>query len=392
MKHRLQYFDCDKIPKLKKILNSLLIKPSGPDCNLDCTYCFYLDRAKLFPETKKHRMSLSTLEEVTKQTMQQGGSQISLAWQGGEPTLMGLPFFRKAVEFQQKYGGGKTVGNGFQTNGLLLDKEWAAFFKKYNFLVGLSLDGPDHIHDRYRTAKGGQGSWKQVEESARMLLDVGVTTNALVVVNDYSVNFPKEIYAYHKALGLNYMQFIPCVETDPKDPTKAASYSVTAEKYGEFLTKVFDLWHADIADGVASTSVRYFDSVFHSYVGLEAPDCTLLKSCGAYLVVEHTGDVYACDFFVENQWKLGNIRTHKLETMLNSPRQQEFGDMKAAVPVECTTCEWLNKCRGGCTKDRVRDPQDNGSNHFCESYKIYFAHADKNLTILAAQWLVKQQR
>jgi len=305
---------------------------------------------------------------------------------------MGLPFFQKAVEFQNKYGAGKAVGNGFQTNGLLIDNEWAKFFNDYNFLIGLSLDGPEHIHDKYRIAKGGQGSWKKVDESARLLLAAGVATNALVVVNDYSVNFPEEIYAYHKALGLNYMQFIPCVETDPKNPTQAASYSVTAEKYGVFLNKVFDLWHADIADGVASTSVRYFDSVFHKYVGLNAPDCTLMKSCGAYLVVEHTGDVYACDFFVENNWKLGNIKTHHLDKMLNSSRQQEFGDMKALLPEECKTCEWLQKCQGGCTKDRIRDPQDNGSNHFCQSYKIFFAHADKTLSLLADQWMKNQGR
>jgi len=377
---------------MKKILNSLLIKPSGPDCNLDCTYCFYLDRAELFPETKTHRMSIETLEELIKQTMQQGSHQISIGWQGGEPTLMGLPFFQKAVEFQKKYGAGKAVGNGFQTNGLLIDKEWAAFFNEYNFLIGLSLDGPEHIHDKYRIAKGGQGSWKQVDASARMLLEAGVATNALVVVNDYSVNFPEEIYAYHKALGLNYMQFIPCVETDSKNAMQAASFSVTAEKYGEFLNKVFDLWHADIADGVASTSVRYFDSVFHKYVGLEAPDCTLMKSCGAYLVVEHTGDVYACDFFVENNWKLGNIKTHHLDKMLNSSRQQEFGDMKALLPEECKTCEWLQKCQGGCTKDRIRDPHDNGSNHFCQSYKMFFAHADKKLSVLADQWMKNQGR
>ncbi len=377
---------------MKKILNSLLIKPSGPDCNLDCTYCFYLDRAGLFPETKTHRMSVETLEELIKQTMQQGSQQISIGWQGGEPTLMGLPFFQKAVEFQKKYGAGKAVGNGFQTNGLLIDTAWAKFFNEYNFLVGLSLDGPEHIHDKYRIAKGGQGSWKQVDACARLLLAEGVATNALVVVNDYSVNFPEEIYAYHKALGLNYMQFIPCVETDPKDPTKAASFSVTAEQYGTFLTKVFDLWHADIADGVASTSVRYFDSVFHRYVGLEAPDCTLMKSCGAYLVVEHTGDVYACDFYVENEWKLGNLKTHTLEKMLNSSRQTEFGEMKAALPKECIPCEWLKKCQGGCTKDRIRDPRDLGSNHFCESYKMFFAHADKKLTVLADQWMINQGR
>jgi uncharacterized protein len=188
------------------------------------------------------------------------------------------------------------------------------------------------------------------------------------------------------------MQFIPCVEADHANPDQAAPFSVSAEHYGEFLTKVFDCWYADISNGVASTSVRYFDSVFHKYVGMQAPDCTLMKACGEYVVVEHNGDVYSCDFFVENAWKLGNIQTHKLDDMLNAPRQQEFGNMKAVLPAECVSCEWLQKCQGGCTKDRMRDPQDNGSNHFCESYKIFFAHADDKLTALADQWKLNQQR
>ncbi|MEK6649376.1 MAG: anaerobic sulfatase maturase [Bacteroidota bacterium] len=375
---------------MRKLLNSVLIKPSGPDCNLDCTYCFYLDKAGLFPGTPTHRMSLDTLEQLVRQAMQYSPPQISFGWQGGEPTLMGLPFFRKAVEFQERYGAGKTVGNGLQTNGVLLDSDWAKFLADYNVLVGLSLDGPRHIHDRYRVAKGGQGSWQTVCDSAKILLDAGVATNALIVVNDYSVRFPEEIYQFHKSLGLSYMQFIPCVETDPRDSSRAAPYSVSAEQYGEFLVKLFDLWHADIHDGVATTSLRSFDSVFHRYVGLEAPDCTLMKTCGAYLVVEHSGDVYACDFFVEDDWKLGNIMTHRLDEMLNSPRQTEFGKLKAALPGECVTCEWLRKCQGGCTKDRIRDPRDQGSNHFCRSYMKFFEHADVALTTLADRWRSEQ--
>ena len=376
----------------KKILSSVLIKPSGPDCNLDCSYCFYLDKAELFNESKIHRMSVKVLEELTKQMMSQRSNHISFGWQGGEPTLMGLPFFKKAVEFQNKYGVGKTVGNGLQTNGVLLNEQWAKFLREYNFLVGISLDGPEHIHDHYRFKKNGKGSWKQVYKNAKMLLEAGVETNALIVVNDYSVNFAEEIYAFHKELGLNYMQFIPCVETDPADSTKVAPFSVSAEKYGVFLTKIFDLWNADIADGVASTSVRYFDSVFHLYVGLQAPECTLAKVCGTYVVAEHNGDVYSCDFFVENEWKLGNILNGNLDDMLNSPRQEEFGNLKASVPVECVTCEWLSKCRGGCTKDRIRDPLDNGSNHFCESYKTFFKHADARLQELAVEWKVNNKR
>ena len=306
--------------------------------------------------------------------------------------MMGLPFFRKVVEFQEKYGYGKSVGNGLQTNGILLNNEWAKFLSDYNFLVGISLDGPEHIHDHYRFNKKGKGTWRKVYDKAKLLLDAGVDTNALVVVNDYSVNYPEEIYNFHKEAGLNFMQFIPCVESDNIDKNVLAPYSVSAEKYGEFLVRMFDLWYSDIKEGVAETSVRYFDSVFHNYVGLEAPDCTLAKECGSYLVIEHNGDVFACDFFVEDNWKLGNVNENRLDDMLNSPRQEEFGKLKSAVPEECVSCKWLKKCRGGCTKDRIRDVRDNGSNHFCESYKIFFEHADAKLIGLAEQWKRNQKR
>jgi uncharacterized protein len=377
---------------MKKILNSILLKPSGPDCNLDCTYCFYLEKSELFPETKIHRMSLKVLEEVIKQVMDQKNISVSFAWQGGEPTLMGLPFFKKAVEYQARYGIGKRVGNGLQTNGILINREWAGFLSDYNFLVGLSLDGPKHIHDHYRLKKNGNGSWQKVYDAAKILLSEGVDTNALIVVNDYSYNFPEEIYHFHKELGLKFMQFIPCVETDAENRNIAAPFSVTAEKYGIFLIKLFDLWFADIENGVESTSVRYFDSVFHNYVGLSAPDCTLSEVCGSYLVIEHNGNVYSCDFFVQDEWKLGNVATGRMAEMLNSERQEEFGNLKANLPEECKTCEWLKKCWGGCTKDRMMDPGDKGSNHFCLSYKMFFEHADEKMTELANQWKKNQGR
>jgi len=371
----------------KKSFDSVLIKPAGPDCNLDCTYCFYLDRAGQFPGAKVHRMSESVLEETVKQVLQQGGRHVSFGWQGGEPTLAGLPFFKKAVEFQTKYGNGKSVGNGLQTNGILLDEDWANFLREYNFLVGLSLDGPEHIHDHYRYFKGGQPSWKEVVDRAHMLLDAGVDVNALTVVNDYSVRFPEEIYNFHKELGLNYMQFIPCVETDPSDPSKAAPFTVSAEAYGRFLVKLFDLWQADFDGPIATTSVRYFDSIMHKYVGLNAPDCTLLQTCGVYVVVEHNGDIYACDFFVEPEWKLGNLMEGSISEMLNSPLQSKFGSWKAELPDKCVQCQWLRSCRGGCTKDRLRDPRDNNLNHFCQSYMMFFEHADGRLRELASDWI-----
>ncbi|RJP33337.1 MAG: anaerobic sulfatase maturase [Candidatus Omnitrophota bacterium] len=377
----------------RKPLQSILIKPTGADCNLDCTYCFYLEKSGLYPETKKHRMSLSVMEEMVRQMMRDGEAALSFGWQGGEPTLMGVDFFRKAVQFQQKYGrSGQSVGNGMQTNGMLINNDWIKLFNEYSFLVGLSLDGPEHIHDHYRFTKGKRPSWANVTNAAKRMLDGGVAVNALVVVNDYSAQFPREIYEFHKSLGFEFMQFIPCVEPDPHHAGQAAPFSVTAEQYGRFLCDIFDCWIADFRESIPTTSVRYFDSVFHTYVDLPPPECTLLEECGCYVVVEHNGDVYSCDFFVEPDWKLGNVMEGRIIDMLNHPRQREFGCWKKELPPECPSCRWLAHCRGGCTKDRISDPADHGSNHFCRSYMMFFDHADADLRRLAVEWMQRQQR
>ncbi len=374
----------------EKRLNSVLVKPAGPDCNMACSYCFYLEKSVLFPGIKAHRMSEEILQEMIRQVMGQSRQEVSFGWQGGEPTLMGLPFFERAVEFQEKIGRGHVVGNGLQTNGLLIDKQWAEFLKEYKFLVGLSIDGPEHVHDHYRLMRNGKGSWSRVVDKARLLLDTGVEVNALAVVNDYSVKYPEEIYECLKSIGLNYMQFIPCVETDSRNPDQSAPFSVPPEKYGEFLCTVFDLWLADFADDVPSTSVRFFDSVFFHYVGLPPPECTLLEECGVYVVVEHNGDVYSCDFFVEPEWRLGNVMKDDLRILLNSEKQREFGRLKATLPGECRECQWLRYCRGGCTKDRLHNPDDRTLNHLCSSYKIFLKHADATLKKLADEWKRRQ--
>jgi len=374
----------------KKKLLSILVKPSGPDCNMACSYCFYQRKSALFPDTKIHRMSEEILEEMTSQCMAQAESQISFGWQGGEPTLMGLPFYRKAVELQQKYGKNLTVGNGLQTNGLLIDEEWIDFLKEYSFLVGLSLDGPEHIHDKYRALKGGGGAWAKVSSKAELLLKSGISVNALAVINDYSARFPEQIYRYLKDIGLNFMQFIPVVEKANEDSAQLASFSTPAEEFGGFLCTVFDLWLSDFKDGAPTTSVRFFDAVFHTYAGLKAPECTLLDECGVYVVVEHNGDVYSCDFFVDEEHRLGNIRDSGLKAMLNSKAQQKFGQIKSDIPDVCKVCPWLIYCRGGCPKDRVITKGDQRLNHLCDSYRIFFEHAHKKLQTLADEWKKQQ--
>ncbi len=338
-----------------------------------CGYCFYLPKSRLFPGSKPRRMSEQILKQVIRQVTA-GEQEVSFGWQGGEPTLMGLPFFQKAVDFQMRFGKKQTVGNGLQTNGILIDREWARFLNKYKFLVGLSLDGPEHIHDKYRFLRGGRGTWKKVRDRARLLLDSGVEVNALSVVNDYSVRFPREIYEFHKSIGLNYMQFIPCVEPDPANPGGKAPFSVKPEAFGGFLVEVFDLWLADFENNIPTTFVRFFESVFFSYMGQPAPDCTLQKECGTYVVVEHNGDVFSCDFFVEEEWRLGNVKQGNLEDMLNSSRQEKFGCRKVELARACSDCCWLPYCFGGCTKD---------GRYLCSAYKIFFAHADPHFRKLA---------
>ncbi len=371
-----------------KQLSSILVKPSGPDCNLNCEYCFYLDKAGLFPQEKIHRMSIETLEELISQTMAQSTQSVNIGWQGGEPTLMGLDFFKKVVEFEQKYGNGKMVGNGFQTNGYLLNEEWADFLAKYQFLIGLSIDGPKHIHDHYRKLVNGKGTWNKVSKNAKMLLARGAEVNALTCVTSYSANYATEIYNYHKNLGINWMQFIPIVETDKNDKSKASEFSVSAKQFGDFLIEVFDLWVKDFTpNGAPTTSVRHFDSWFALYVNMPASECTLQKECGTYVVVEHNGDIYGCDFFVDKAGYLGNINQGStLYGALNSKGQTAFGKMKAMLPAKCKACKWLKYCHGGCLKDRVKDPQDNGHFRFCESYKMFFEHADPFMRQLAEDW------
>ncbi|GMT46127.1 MAG: anaerobic sulfatase maturase [bacterium] len=335
-------------------------------------------------------MSPEVQEEMIKQVMNQSGENVSLAWQGGEPTLMGLDFYKRAVELEMKYGHGQMVGNGLQTNGMLLDRDWARFLKKYNWLVGLSLDGPEYIHDHYRIDKGGKGTHKRVENNAKMLLYEGVSVNAMCTVTSHSVKYPKELYNYFKKMGLTFMQFIPIVETDKNDPQRAADFSVPAEDYGHFLNKLFDLWLADFQNGQPATSIRHFESVFYSYVGRQAPECTMMKECGVYVVMEHNGNVYSCDFFVEPKWMLGNVMHNRIIDMFNSKKQDAFGKLKARLPIECRQCPWLTKCYGGCTKDRIKDPRDQGKPRFCTSYKMFFEHADPVLKQMAAQWKAQQ--
>lgn len=353
-------------------IQSLLIKPAGPDCNLACEYCFYRSKSALYPDTPRPRMSEQVLESMIRQYLSLSGPQAAFGWQGGEPLLMGLDFFRKAVEFQKKYGKpGQRLANGMQTNGVLLDDEWARFLRDYRFLVGLSLDGPPEMHDVYRQTANGRGSHARVMDALKSLKRYNVEFNALVVLNPVNVKQPERLYDYFLENQIYHLQFIPLAELDKTG--KVASFSITAEQYGDFLCAVFDRW---LVDGKPTAYIRLFDEMLIRYVRGEFPSCTLRDSCDSYVVIEHNGDVYACDFFVEKGWHLGNLLETPLEEIVQSKKRQGFAARKRNVSALCRQCPWLSFCYGGCPKYRlIAGGSITSVNYFCQAYRRFFEHS-----------------
>ncbi len=360
---------------------ALLIKPSGADCNLDCSYCFYLEKAGLYPETRKHRMSEETAEILARRMGESRAGGFSLCFQGGEPTLMGLDFYRKAVEFQEGLlRPDQTCQNSIQTNGLLIDEDWARFFKSKNFLIGLSIDGTAEMHDRFRLTKGGRDSHSRVIETLRVFQEVETEYNILCVVSSANVEHPQDLFDYFTGLGARFLQFIPLLEYDKNgNPTVE---SITPQQYGEFLCGVFDRWWND---GDPNVYVRFFDELLVRYVTGTHPSCVFQRTCGSYLVIEHTGDVYPCDFFVEPDWKVGNIHDGGLDEFLNSTKQRSFGDSKGKLPQECKECDWLAYCYGGCLKYRSTPFDGSTRTRWCESYLRFYPYAHDRMLQLGEQ-------
>ena len=294
--------------------------------------------------------------------------QSSFCWQGGEPTLMGLDFFRNVAELQTKYGtNGQIVANSLQTNGTLLTEEWCKFLTKYKFLVGISMDGPEEFHDHYRRNIAGQGSFQRVIAGINLCKEYGVEFNVLTLLTERNVENSDILFAFLVEHGIRYMQFIPCFE---KDNDGIASYSITHEQYGHFLCRLFDLW---LAHGFDKVSIRLFDSLLSYLLNGNQSICTFQKRCGDYVVVEHDGSVYACDFFVEPQWKLGNLLETPIDQLAFSEKKRQFADAKYDVSSTCFVCRHFNLCRGGCLKERIFLNCDyKGQSYFCQSYKRFF--------------------
>ncbi len=352
---------------------TLLIKPSGSDCNLDCRYCFYKNRAPDVGEGKQ-RMSYEVLEKLVKDYMELKFPFSGFAWQGGEPTLMGLDFYKSVVELQQKFGvPGQEVSNSLQTNAVLLDDQWCEFLHENKFLVGISIDGPKELHDYYRLDLGGHGTYDKVMRAIECCKEHKVEFNTLTLINNITAEHPDEIFDFLIDLGIRYMQFISCVETDPKSG-RIADFSVSPKQYGKFLCRIFDRW---MKFGPQNLSIRNFDSILSFFITGRHTVCTFDRHCDHYIVIEHTGDVFPCDFFVDPKWRLGNIMETSMEELATGAAKLDVMQNKQRLCNKCFSCRHLAVCWGGCLKDRM--PLDSEKlaceSYFCESYTKFFDYS-----------------
>ncbi len=359
---------------------SLLVKPTSADCNLRCSYCFYLDRSELYPEVRQHRMSDATLERMLRSFLATEQPQYAFGWQGGEPTLMGLEFFRQVTELQRRLGRpGALVSNGFQTNGTRLDDDWARHFAQYRFLVGVSVDGPATLHDRYRLDRGGRPSHARVLQGIAALKRQHVEYNVLSLVSHANVRHPETVYEYLCAQGVQHHQYIECVEFDASG--RLQPFAIGAAEWGEFLCRLFDRWYAK---DVYRISIRLFDTILSRLVDHVSNTCAAGDSCDQYFVVEYNGDVYPCDFHVGPQWRLGNVHQDEWEALQQSPAYRAFADGKRQWHAACTVCPWLRFCHGDCPKNRAGSAPDAPS-HLCAGWKRFYAHALPRLEELAQE-------
>lgn len=378
----------------------VIAKPTGPICNIACKYCFYLEKESLYPRGEAWKMSDESLQTYIQQYFEaqpDGVDEIDFAFQGGEPTLMGLDFFRRVIELQRKHAPpGTRVRNSLQTNGIKLDDEWCKFLKEHEYLVGLSIDGPTDLHDRYRVDRKGEGTHAQVMRAVATLQQHQVEFNALVCVNRHNANHPQRLYRFLRDQGIDFLQFIPIVEPRPgvsswdtPPPPDAlaedlvSQRSVLPEQFGRFLIAVFEEWvHVD----VGRMFVRDFDQALASWAGAGASLCVYAETCGRATAIEHNGDLYSCDHYVFPEFKLGNIHETTIREMANSERQFQFGRHKLeSLPQFCRECSVRFACNGACPKDRfLHTPNGEfGLNFLCAGLKMFFEHVDPCMRFMA---------
>jgi uncharacterized protein len=375
---------------------NIMLKPGGPVCNLSCDHCYYLSKEDLFPEST-FRMSDELLDSFTKQYIEaQHVPEITFVWQGGEPTLLGLDYYRRALALQKKYSRpGVTIKNSLQTNGTFINEEWAVFFKENEFLVGISIDGPEDIHDRYRKDKAGKGSFDRAIRGLRFLQEYEVDFNILTCVSVNNADRGLEVYRFFRDdLKAEFLQFIPIVERDNQtgfqEGGTLTQRSITAKQYATFLLDIFDEW---VRHDVGMMYVQIFDATLASWAGERPGLCIFEPTCGLGLVLEHNGDLFSCDHFVEPAHCVGNLTNNTLTELVYSEKQHEFGMAKRQSLTQfCLVCDWLFACHGGCPKNRIRkSPQgEDGQNYLCPAYKEFFAYVDKPMRIMAN--LLRQQK
>ena len=367
----------------------VMAKPTGAACNLNCEYCFFLKKANLYPDSTFHMSDEVHDAYIAQLFASHRTPQVTVAWQGGEPTLMGLDFFRRSVEVQKKLAKpGTVVENTFQTNGILLDEDWCRFFHDNNFLVGLSLDGPKALHCTYRKNKGGQGTFDRVMKAARLLQKHKVEFNILCTVNSKNADYPLEVYRFFRDAAYSpYIQFIPIVERDNEtgyqEGNRVTGRSVRSMQYGRFLISIFDEW---VKRDVGKMFVLNFDGALAGWLGMAGTVCIFGPTCGLGMALEDNGDLYSCDHFVEPKYFLGNILTTPMAEIIASDKQRKFGQDKwDTLPQVCRKCDYLFACNGECPKNHFIESIDGepGLNYLCDGYKSFFRHADPAMRIMA---------
>ena len=349
-----------------------MLKPVGAVCNLRCKYCYCLEKKDLYPDSKNYIMSDDLLESFIEQYLNaQTMQEVMFTWHGGETLMRNRSFYQKALELQRKYGRGRQIANSIQTNGTLLTDDWCKFFKDNNFLVGISVDGPQHCHDVYRKTMDNRPSFYQVMRGLALLKKHDVEFNIMGVVNDYNVNFPLEFYNFFKSIDCRYIQFAGIIEKVDGD---FAPWNVPSEKWGDFLIAIFDEW---VKQDVGTFFIQYFDSTLANWMGVSPGICIQAKTCGHAGVMEFNGDVYSCDHFVYPEYKLGNINNRTLTEMMYSAEQIKFGNDKYdKLPSQCKNCKYLFACNGECPKNRIikTDSGEEGLNYLCKGYYKFFDH------------------
>ncbi len=379
-----------------------MTKAASAACNLDCSYCYYLEKQALYETCGRTRMSRETLEIFVRDYISaQPADPVTFAWQGGEPTLMGIDFYREAVRLQKRYGAGRQIDNAFQTNGTRLDDAWCRFFTENDFLVGISIDGPREIHDSHRLSRSGKGTFDSVMAGLRLLKKHGVSFNTLTTVHRRNETRGREVYKFLKKCGSRYLQFIPIVEREagpcakqsglrlasPDDPESAVMpWSVSSGGFGRFLADVFEVWRKK---DVGKVFVQHFDGALSAWLGLGNTTCVSAPTCGRNLAIEHDGSIYACDHYVYPEYRVGKLGEAPLASIVDQPRQKHFGEAKkTTLPRACVECRYRFACEGDCPKHRfvALGGEVHPQSYLCRSFKSFYKHIDPTMRAMADDW------